>query len=112
MHGGTGDCDLSLGCLAGAELQGAVDEAVADAVAETEELTRAGIDIADAHSVRFEVREGPGIDPGTILLSIAVGTASKLSADALKALWTSVLARVRNKHGDDAVGPPQDRGST
>ncbi|MCA1706657.1 MAG: hypothetical protein LC808_26690, partial [Actinobacteria bacterium] len=80
-------------------------------LADAADLAETGTDATQTRGLRFEVHEGPGIDPTTILLTIAIGAASNLTADAAKAVWAKVLKRVRKKQGDDAVGPPADRGT-
>ena len=93
------------GALTGRRLQAAIDEAMAAIAADDTELSRLGLSKDELLTVRFEVREDGGFVAEGILLAIAIGAGSNLAADATKALWGKVLKRVRNKSGDDAVGP-------
>jgi hypothetical protein len=92
------------GALTGSQLQRAIDEAHAALIADEEELHRLGLDPEAAASVRFRVEEGAGVDAGSVTLAIAIGAASTLLADAVKAMLKTVLDRVRKDKGDDAVG--------
>jgi hypothetical protein len=92
------------GALTGSQLQRAIDEAQADVVADGAELRRLGVDPEAAAALRFRVEESAGVDPGSVALAIAIGAASALTADGIKALLKLVLDRVRGKKGDDAVG--------
>ena len=94
------------GCPDGSRrLQSAIDEAMAAVAADDEELSRLGLSKDEFLAVRFEVREEGGFIAEGILLAIAVGAGGNLAADATKALWNEVLGRVRDRRGDDAVGP-------
>lgn len=95
----------SQGALTGQRLQSAIDEAMAAVAADDEELSRLGLSKDEFLAVRFEVREEGGFIAEGILLAIAVGAGGNLAADAAKALWNEVLGRVRDRRGDDAVGP-------
>jgi hypothetical protein len=98
------------GALPGRSLQSAIDEAMDAIAADDAELTRLGLSKDELLTVHFEVKEEGGFIGEGILLAIAVGTASKLAADATKALWSKVLKRIRDKRGDDAVGPEKKPG--
>jgi hypothetical protein len=100
----------SQGALTGRHLQSAIDEAMQAVAADDAELSRLGLSKDEFLSVRFEVTEPGGFIAEGILLAIAVGAGSNLAADAAKALWNKVLKRIRDKHGDDAVGPEKKPG--
>ena len=93
------------GALTGRRLQSAIDEAIEAIAADDAELSRLGLSKAEFLTVHFEVKEEGGFVVEGILLAIAVGAGSNLTADAAKAAWNKVLKWVRDKRGDDAVGP-------
>jgi hypothetical protein len=95
----------SPGALTGRSLQAAIEEAVGEISADDAELSRLGISKDELLTVRFEVKEEGGFVAEGILLAIAIGAGSNLAADATKALWNKVLKKIRDKRGDDAVGP-------
>jgi hypothetical protein len=86
------------GALTGEDLQSAIDEELANLVAEDGEL-----------GVRFEVVQPGGFVGEDIIIQIAVnagGTAGgAVGLGAAKAIWGKVLKRVKAARGDDAIGP-------
>jgi hypothetical protein len=100
----------SQGALTGQRLQSAIDEAMKAIAADDAELSRLGLSKDELLTVHFEVKEEGGFIGEGILLAIAVGAGSKLAADAAKALLNKVLKRIRDKRGDDAVGPEEKPG--
>ena len=95
----------SQGALTGRRLQSAVDEAVEAIAADDAELSRLGLTRAELLTMHFDVKEEGGFIAEGILLAIAIGAGGNVTADAAKALWNKILKRVRQEHGDDAVGP-------
>jgi hypothetical protein len=93
------------GALPGRSLQSAIDEAMEAMAADGAELSRLGLSTEEFLTVHFEVKEEGGFVAEGILLAIAVGAGSNIASDMAKALWNKVLKRVRQKRGDDAVGP-------
>ncbi len=93
------------GALPGRSLQSAIDEAIEDIAADDAELSRLGLGREELLATHFEVVEEGGFIAEGILLAIAVGAGGNLTADMTKALWNRILKRVRQKRGDDAVGP-------
>lgn len=100
----------SQGALTGRRLQSAIDEAMQAVKADEAELSRLSLSKDDLLSVHFEVTEEGGFIAEGILLAIAIGAGSNLASDAAKALWNKVLKKIRDKHGDDAVGPEKKPG--
>jgi hypothetical protein len=98
------------GALPGRSLQSAVDEAMEAITADDAELSRLGLSKRDLRTLHFKVREEGGFIAESILLAIGVGAGGNIAGDAAKVLWNKVLKRVRQKHGDDAVGPEQKPG--
>jgi len=93
------------GALTGRRLQSAIDEAMEAIAADDAELSLLGLSKAGLLTVHFEVNEEGGFVAEGILLAIAVGAGGNLTADMAKALWNKILKRIRDKRGDDAVGP-------
>jgi hypothetical protein len=100
----------SQGALTGRRLQSAIDEAMQAVGADDAELMRLGLSKDEFLSVHFEVTEEGGFIVEGILLAIAIGAGGNLASDAAKGLWNKVLKRIRDKHGDDAVGPEKKPG--
>jgi hypothetical protein len=95
----------SQGALTGRDLQAAIDEAMEAIAADDAEISQLGLSKDKLLTVRFEVKEEGGFIVEGILLAIAVGAGGNLAADATKALWNKVLKRIKDRRGDDAVGP-------
>jgi hypothetical protein len=93
------------GALSGRSLQTAIDEAMEAIAADSAELSRLGLSKEELLTVRFEVKEEGGFVAEGILLAIAVGAGGNIASDMARTLWSKVLKRVRQKRGDDAVGP-------
>lgn len=100
----------SQGALTGRDLQAAIDEAMEAIAADGAELSRLNLSMDEFLTVRFEVKEEGGFIAEGILLAIAIGAGSNLASDATKALWSKVLKRIKNKRGDNAVGPEKKPG--
>jgi hypothetical protein len=98
------------GALPGRSLQSAIENAMEAIAADDAEVSRLGLSREEVLAVRFEVKEEGGFVAEGILLAVAVGAGSNLTADVAKALWSKVLKRVRQKRGDDAVGPEEKPG--
>jgi hypothetical protein len=98
------------GALPGRSLQSAIDEAMEAIAADDAELTRLGLSKEELLTVHFEVKEEGGFVAEGILLAIAIGAGGNIASDGAKALWNKVLKRVRQKRGDDAVGPEKKPG--
>ena len=92
------------GALTGRRLQSAIDEAMQAVGADDAELSRLGLSKDDFLSVHFKVTEEGGFIVEGILLAIAIGAGGNLAFGAAKGLWNKVLKRIRDKHGDDAMG--------
>jgi hypothetical protein len=93
--------------IPGSELQGALNAAMADLLAEPEslaELARHGLDEEVLRGVEFSVEEAPGTDPGSVVAIISMAAAGQLSANAIQALCAMVLRRARKRKGHDAPG--------
>jgi hypothetical protein len=95
------------GALTGMRLQAAIDEAARTLSSDNAGFSKLGLNDTDLREVRFIVQEEGGFIAEGIILAIAIGAGGNISADAAKALWRAVLKRVKDKHGDDAVGPEQ-----
>jgi len=100
----------SQGALTGQDLQAAIDEAMEAIAADDAEISRLGLSKDELLTVRFEVKEEGGFIVEGILLAIAVGAGGNLAADATKALWNKVLKKIKDRRGDDAVGPEKKPG--
>jgi hypothetical protein len=92
------------GALTGARLQAAINEAMTDLAADKGELAKIGISSTQLRVAHFTVEQEGGFIAEGILIAIAIGAGSNLTADAAKALWSAVLKRVKHDRGDDAVG--------
>ena len=97
----------SQGALTGMRLQTALNDAMSTLSGDDVDLPGLGLGEADLREARFTVQEEGGFIVEGILLAIAIGAGGNITADAAKALWGIVLRRVRDKYGDDAVGPEQ-----
>jgi hypothetical protein len=97
------------GALTGGRLQAAIDDALGSISFDDIESSRLGIREEELRAVRFTVDEEGGFIAEAILLAIVAGAAGNLTSDAVKAVWGKVLERVKDKHGDDAVGPQQPK---
>lgn len=93
------------GVLPGRSLQSAIDEAMGAIAADGAELSRLGLSKEEFLTARFEVREEGGFVAEGILLAIAAGAGGNIASDVVRALWNEVVKRVRQKRGDDVVGP-------
>ena len=69
-----------------------------------------GISKAELLTAHFEVNEEGGFVAEGILLAIVIGAGGNLTADTAKAVWNKILKRIRDKRGDDAVGPEKKPG--
>jgi hypothetical protein len=98
------------GALPGRSLQSAIDEAMEAIAADDAELSRLGLSKEEFLTVHFEVKEEGGFVAEGILLAIAIGAGGNIASDVAEALWNKVLKRVRQKRGDDAVGPEKKPG--
>jgi len=98
------------GVLTAGQLQAAVDEAVAELAGNPDELAQLGISPGELAGTRVVVQQEGGFIVEGILLAIAIGAGGNLAADASKALVNAIVKRVRNHHGDDAVGPEKQPG--
>jgi hypothetical protein len=98
------------GALPGRSLQSAIDEAMEAIASDDAELSGIGISKEDFLTVHLEVQEEAGFVVEGILLAIAIGAGSNISADVAEALWNKVLKRVRRKRGDDVIGPEEKPG--
>jgi hypothetical protein len=92
------------GALTGDELEDAIAVAVEQLADDDAAIADLGVDADEVRAVGFVVSESAGMDPASIILMIAIGAASSLTADAVKAVLGKVLRRVRDEHGEDAVG--------
>jgi len=98
------------GALPGWSLQSAIDEAMEVIAADGAELSRLGLSEEEFLAVHFEVKEEGGFVAEGILLAVAVGGGGNIASDVARALWDKVLKRVRQRRGDDAVGPEEQPG--
>lgn len=93
--------------ISGAELQGAVDDALAGIIeddADHGELAGYGLDEKALRTVELSVEQEPGIDPASVVTLIFIASAGQLSAEGIKALWGKVAQRVKKRKGADALG--------
>jgi hypothetical protein len=95
------------GALTGEDLQAAIDSALLELSSVDVELGQFQRNSDDTHKVRFVVVQEGGFIAEGILIGIAIGAGSNITADAVKALWEKVLKRVKASHGGDAVGPEE-----
>lgn len=102
----------SPGALTDSRLQSAIDEALKAIAADDGELRDLGLSRSELATESFVVKPAGGFIAEGILVAIAIGAASNLSADLAKALWAKVLKRVKEEEGDDAVGPEQQPDQT
>jgi hypothetical protein len=93
--------------VSGSELQGAVDDALAEIIedpASHGELAGYGLDEKALRAVKLSVEQEPGIDPVSVVTLIFIASAGQLSAEGIKSLWGKVAQRVRKRKGADALG--------
>lgn len=95
------------GALTGGSLQRAIDDVMSGLSTADPEISRLGVNETDLRSARFAVKEEGGFIAEGIILSIAIGASSSITADIAKALWTKILRTVKAECGDDAIGPKQ-----
>jgi hypothetical protein len=101
------------GVLTRGQLQAAIGEATAELATDEGELGRLGISQAELENAHLAVQQEGGFIAEGILLAIAIGAGGNLAADAGKGLISAILKRVKERHGDDAVGQekqPDDSG--
>lgn len=96
------------GTLTGPELRDAVAEAWAEIARDPDLLAELGVDSKTASTVTFSVDEEGGFVAEGILLGIAIGWAGGAAWDGTKKLSKLIAAKVRARHGEDAIGDEVD----
>jgi hypothetical protein len=102
---------FAIGAIPGAELNDALNEAVAEIAKDPSEvnaLADLGVSRDALSGVQFRVDPTAGFVAETIILAIAIDAAGELTVDGIKALWRMVNRRVKKKKGDDAIGDEED----
>jgi hypothetical protein len=96
------------GTLTGSELQDAVAEAWADIARNPNTLSEFGINSETATTPTFSVEEEGGFVAEGILLAIFIGWAGGAAWDGTKKLNKLIVTKVRERHGEDAIGDEFD----
>jgi hypothetical protein len=92
------------GVLTGPELQDAVAVAWSEIADDPGALAELGIDARTASSVTFSVKEEGGFIAEGILLGILVAWAGEAAWEGTKKASGLIVAKVRQRHGEDAIG--------
>ena len=96
------------GTLTADELRVEIDQARTEIITDEQALQEMGITRADAEPVGFNVAGDGGFDPATVLIAISISFTTGAASEAGKVLLRKVLARIREKHGDDALGDREE----
>jgi len=91
------------GELTGDELETALAEAWNELKSDPTVMNQLGLDGETASTITFQVHEPGGFVAEGILITIGVAWAGAAIWDGTKKLGDVVIARVRARHGDDAV---------
>lgn len=96
------------GTLTGEQLEDALNESLAELLSDESLGDGEELSSSDLAGARITVREEAGIDPATILIMIGIAFLSGAASEGGKFTMRKVIARVREKHGADAIGEQVD----